>query len=328
MAFILWAIASVLISNVSGVRQHGMDTEETLHVTQGDPDVDRDLVDGAASGDLRKVQLALVMRARVNSVNQFGETALASAAAGGHLKVVEKLLSSGANKEEKSGWYRQTALSKAAEKGHLEVVQMLLDHGALVDSENQDGWTPLLYAARYGHAKVVKLLLDKNADAKHQTKDERNALHLATFDGHAEIIKMFLDKDVPVNVIDSWGDSPLLNAANTNDEAVKLLLDAGADVNVKKNPQMKTPLHNAAQYGRVEMVKMLLAKGADVNARDSEGETPLDMCKKHFIQPKFGPQSLQKGDPKEVEKLLIEAGGHEKGSWGLMGERVKDTFGW
>jgi len=58
------------------------------------------------------------------------------------------------------------------------------------------------------------------------------------------------------------------------------------------------------------------------------GETPLDMCKKHFIQPKFGPQSLQKGDPKEVEKLLVEAGGHEKGSWGLMGERVKDTFGW
>lgn len=52
------------------------------------------------------------------------------------------------------------------------------------------------------------------------------------------------------------------------------------------------------------------------------------MCKKHFIQPKFGPQSLQKGDPKEVEKLLVEAGGHEKGSWGLMGERVKDTFGW
>ena len=29
MAFILWAIASVLISNVSGVRQHGMDTEDT-----------------------------------------------------------------------------------------------------------------------------------------------------------------------------------------------------------------------------------------------------------------------------------------------------------
>ena len=123
-------------------------------------------------------------------------------------------------------------------------------------------WSP-------GHS---RLLLDKNANAKHQTKDGRNALHLATFDGHAEIIKMFLDKDVPVNVIDSWGDSPLLNAANTNDEAVKLLVDAGADVNVKKNPQMKTPLHNAAQYGRVEMVKMLLAKGADVNARDSEGE--------------------------------------------------------
>ena len=123
-------------------------------------------------------------------------------------------------------------------------------------------WSP-------GHS---RLLLDKNADAKHQTKDERNALHLATFDGQAEIIKMFLDKDVPVNVIDSWGDSPLLNAANTNDEAVKLLVDAGADVNAKKNPQMKTPLHNAAQYGRVEMVKMLLAKGADVNARDSEGE--------------------------------------------------------
>jgi len=43
-----------------------------------------------------------------------------------------------------------------------QVVQMLLDHGALVDSENQDGWTPLLYAARYGHAKVVKPLVSNS----------------------------------------------------------------------------------------------------------------------------------------------------------------------
>ncbi len=54
------------------------------------------------------------------------------------------------------------------------------------------------------------------------------------------------------------------------------------------------------------------------------GETPLDMCKKQFVGPKLSP----KGDPKEVEKLLVEAGGHEKGSWGLMKDRVKDTFSW
>ena len=115
--------------------------------------------------------------------------------------------------------------------------------------------------------------MDKNADAKHQTEDKRNALHFATMDGHAEIVKMFLDKGVPVNVKDSWGDFPLLNAAKNknNAESVKLLVDAGADVNMKKEEYLKTPLHDAAQYGLVEAVKILLAKGADVNARNSEG---------------------------------------------------------
>ncbi len=90
-------------------------------------------------------------------------------------------------------------------------------------------------------------------------------------DGHAEIIKMFLDKGVPVNVKDSWGRFPLLNAADENAESVKLLVDAGADVNMKEEEYKKTPLHDAARYGLVEAVKILLAKGADVNARNSEG---------------------------------------------------------
>ena len=41
--------------------------------------------------------------------------------------MVEKLLSSGADKEVEVGWYRQTALSKAAQKGHLEVNRMTND---------------------------------------------------------------------------------------------------------------------------------------------------------------------------------------------------------
>ena len=54
-------------------------------------------------------------------------------------------------------------------------------------------------------------------------------------------------------------------------EIVKLLLDKGADVNVKESEKSSctTALSQAAQEGHLEIVKLLLDKGADANAIES-----------------------------------------------------------
>ena len=59
-----------------------------------------------------------------------------------------------------------------------------------------------------------------------------------------------------------------------NISEVKLLLDHGADVNVK-DEDGETPLFCASNNGHKEIVKLLLEHGADVNAKNNYGNSPL-----------------------------------------------------
>ena len=63
-------------------------------------------------------------------------------------------------------------------------------------------------------------------------------------------------------------------ATNGSPGAVQLLLEKGADANVRSKLG-ETPLGNAAGAGNAETVKLLLDRGADVNSRNSRGYSPL-----------------------------------------------------
>ena len=60
-----------------------------------------------------------------------------------------------------------------------------------------------------------------------------------------------------------------------NIELVKLLLEHGADVNIKDDVDRKTPLYNACYKNKLNIAKLLLKHGADVNIKDGYGLTPL-----------------------------------------------------
>lgn len=70
-------------------------------------------------------------------------------------------------------------------------------------------------------------------------------------------------------------------------EAIKLLLDNGAEVNCQ-DLYGKTPVHLVVSYdfeeseacSAIELLKMLIAKGAELNLRDSLGRTPM-----HYLRP-------------------------------------------
>jgi hypothetical protein len=52
---------------------------------------------------------------------------------------------------------------------------------------------------------------------------------------------------------------------------VRVLLQAGADVNVKDRRGGATPLMHAAAHGSLDTLRLVLDNGADVNARNSGG---------------------------------------------------------
>jgi hypothetical protein len=73
-----------------------------------------------------------------------------------------------------------------------------------------------------------------------------------------------------IHKVNEYNQNPLLLALEAGQpELARLLIEAGADVNIKSKMYM-TPLRVATQSGDLEAVKLLLAKGASPNAPEDE----------------------------------------------------------
>jgi hypothetical protein len=85
---------------------------------------------------------------------------------------------------------------------------------------------------------------------------------------------------VDINEVDPFGNDAtalLWAVQGGQDDAVKLLLRAKADVN-KADRSGLTPLHVAADLGRENALRQLLAAGANVNRAAKSGDTPLRLA--------------------------------------------------
>ena len=78
--------------------------------------------------------------------------------------------------------------------------------------------------------------------------------------GNTEAVKALLDKGADVH---AWeGDALCMASGNGHTETVKLLLDEGANVHAQDDLALRW----ASIYGHIETVKLLLEAGADVHA--------------------------------------------------------------
>ena len=114
-----------------------------------------DFVIGAAKrGHAQLIAITLGSKLVSQSMLHSG---LQSAAGGGHLDVVERLLQANADINAATAGYGKTSLHEAAKRGYLEVVERLLQANADVNI-NSDFGTALQEAAGRGHLEVVKRL--------------------------------------------------------------------------------------------------------------------------------------------------------------------------
>jgi ankyrin repeat protein len=95
-------------------------------------------------------------------------------------------------------------------------------------------------------------------------------------------VRLMLEKDTPVDVIDNgrFNMTPLQVAAqNGHLEIVKLLLEAGANVNHFDHDGF-SPVTSAARAGKWGVVKVLAEHGGDFRKRDGHGKHGYDYLRR------------------------------------------------
>ena len=235
------------------------------------------LVLAAREGGVGSVEALIAAKADPNQTTGDGSTAMLVAIQNGHYDVARFLLEHGANPNiaNEKGWnpLYLAVKHRNIETGTIPVpnanqaldfIKMLLDHGADTNLRlkanteirngqratwlNEAGATPFLRAALCGDADVMKLLLAHGADPKITTDDHTTPLMAAAGVGYSD--GFIHDRSVEETV-----------------DAMKLILDLGADVNAA-NDQGLTALHGAAHKAALEEIKLLVDRGGNLAAKD------------------------------------------------------------
>lgn len=200
---------------------------------------------------------------------------------------VKKLLDIGVFVNHPSSTDGQTLLASAAHEGSANVAELLLTRGYDPLVSDQQGQTPLSLASRQGHVKVLCVLLEWARSQEPETavrmmehvdNEGWTALRSAAWGGHNEAVRLLLDAGADVDGCDSEGRTALRAAAwGGHEEIVLTLLDYGAQVD-KPDSKGRTPLIAAAYMGHHEAVEILLDHNAEVDLADGDGRTALSVA--------------------------------------------------
>eukprot|EP00939_MAST-03C_sp_MAST-3C-sp1_P004040 g4040.t1 len=165
----------------------------------------------------------------------------------GHREVLEILLKSLANKNQRRsatlrGAHSTGAMSllyRAAEKAHFEILRVLLDYGNEgIDVANPNsGMTPIMVAASHGQYDSVKLLIKRDADVNYRGFGNRTALFVAAKGGFADICELLIERGAEVSPVckdtDGVVRTPLSIAAHlAMTRAVQVLHKHGATTDI------------------------------------------------------------------------------------------------
>jgi ankyrin repeat protein len=238
-------------------------------------------------------------------------------------------------------------------------VRALLDLGAAPDLANNYGRRPLdeimavatsgFYGPLPEVGAIVKLLLNAGADPNlsPSTNVQLGPLHQAARSGRGELVRMLLAHGAIVDAPERGsGQTPWLAAVLAkNLDAAELLKQHGADTTRKdnqmrsvlhlaaqsgakelieeglKDPRLaaevslpdnlgNTPLHFATRYQKTDCVRVLLAAGANALACDSTGFTPMHQAATHYSDAVFS---------------IYEAALGAKANWNIQSRDSKET---
>jgi len=195
---------------------------------EGSRDDDARLVEAAARGDLDSVKQLLGRGVDVDSRDAQGRTAVTAAVYADDLEMVQTLIEAGADVDIQDDM-RTSAFLATGETGNVEILRAVLRADPDLTRTNRFGGTALIPAAERGHVEVVRELVRTAIDLDHINDLGWTALLEAVILGdggatHQEIVRILVDAGADIEVADADGVAPLQHARrNGYDQIVKIL---------------------------------------------------------------------------------------------------------
>lgn len=182
----------------------------------------------------------------------------------------------------------EDALKAAVSHGYSRRTQLLLEHGADPNGYGTrhpiyHGRSPLEEAALHGYPEIVAML--ERAGARNDLDDVDAFVCAATAGDRIRTEAMLrADPGLRERAMARRPEQIVVAAASDRLESVALLIELGFDVNAidRTTPLHVTALHEAAQRGNMALIRLLLQEGADPNVRDSGYDATPAGWAEHF----------------------------------------------
>jgi ankyrin repeat protein len=203
------------------------------------------------------------------SYSQFDNTPVAKAASGPP-EILRLLLAAGADPRRGGESVGYSPLHRAASDGSLENVRLLLQAGAR-PSVSSSGFSPLHEVVRNSLSSkekiaptLIELLVRAGNAVDARDGDGLTPLHMAASQASTVAVTALLSWKADVNIADKCGSTPLAASLRAGEEralkVAELLLNAGADVNVKSCGG-ETLLQTTDRLGYLRLRQLFMAKG-------------------------------------------------------------------
>jgi ankyrin repeat protein len=166
----------------------------------------------------------------------------------------------------------------AASRGYILEIDRLIKKGADVNSETEEGVTPIVYAVSNNRTKIAKMLIDYGADLNKLTARYETPLIIAVKNQNEEITEALIRGGADLDLTDNYDATPLHYASVYGYlQLVDLLLYYDVSID-KKTVEGTTPLLAAVWAENADVADLLIQKGANMETRDAEGFTPFLMA--------------------------------------------------
>ncbi|XP_051547120.1 protein phosphatase 1 regulatory subunit 12A isoform X1 [Myxocyprinus asiaticus] len=230
-----------------------------------------------------------------------------------------------------------TALHQACIDDNVDMVTFLVEHGACINQPDNEGWIPLHAAASCGYLDIAEYLISQGANVSVVNSEGETPLDIAEEEAMEELLQNEINRQgidieaarkeeerIMLRDARQWLNSGQINdvrhaksggtalhvaAAKGYTEVLKLLIQAGYDVNIKDYDGW-SPFHAAAHWGKEDACRILVESLCDMDIVNKVGQTAFDVADEDilgYLEELQKKQNLLLSEKKDVKKSpLIE----------------------